>query len=517
MTTAKIPLEGLVLSVEPSDPAECFDFTLADYVGSEALVFDEDGVYFPLHMCGDTNTGYNWNGCHHGVAFASTGTGGDCTYVKTGETAFAQACVLPCSWVIDTINEPLVLVAEIENEQTGEKQWYIVNIIDGSELQPPSRPSCDEGLCCNVGRRDLQVVLGGCSPFAGETMRLLARLGSGLSWDGTLEVGGQTLSIDVACNDLSGSWTMNAACEGGSGTLAYDIQCGTTGSGSYTGSGTAGDNVDGTFTLSGITGCGGCTEITGVISTLESSAVEDCKAMTRTGEFAIAEACGLSFLEVGDSVVVAYVPKSGDPENTGTGTGACEPSEEERSKAQWQIVTACTARDCEPCPPPPPPEESECCALAPEEIPTTLVGTLRIFSNVDSCNCTADITVSFTLVPGSVPARWTADASPSCDALPGSGSDEAAVISDLTGLIVSCGSGTGSGSATTSGSGSGGPLFYLTRPGCDPNNAEGSTADEGTGTCDPMTMQFAGTITDCCGPLSGVTYYVNYELELIGV
>lgn len=518
MADDRTTLDGLTFSVNPGDPAECFDFSDEDYEGLDGLFATVDGQTYPLHMCGDTNTGYNWNGCHHGRVDAATDGGTDhaCSFVSTGETAIAQACVLPCSYVIDATFEPIVLVAEIDG------QWYIVNVIDGANLLDPSRGVC-EGHCCDVGRNDLQVVLGGCSPFAGETVRLRARLGTGLSWRGILEVGGRTLTIEAGCNDLSGTWSLSVVCSGGSGSLSYDIACGSSDSASNTGTG--GDRVDGTFTLSGMTGCGDCSEITGVITSLETSSISECTNVEPTGEYAIAEACGLPFLEVGDDVIVALVPKSGGTGTdigNGTGEGCLEPTTDELQQPQWQVVLACTGRDCEPCPPPPPPEDSICCDLEPDEIPTTLIGTMRVYSNVASCECEEDIIVSFTLVPGSVPARWIADSDFTCDTKDGTGSDEAASLMSLIGMEVSCGGLTGtdsdSDSASFSGSGSGPALFYLKRPGCSPVDPDsGVSVYTGEGTCDPVTMVFEGDFTACCGPVSGIEYYVRFRMELVGV
>lgn len=494
-------LDGLIISVDPSDPAECFDKTVESYVGEEMITVEIDGQTHVLHLCGDTNTGMNYRGCHHGALFGDDGTESNelnCRYVRTGETAIAQACVFDCGYVIDATFKPLVLVAEIDG------QWYIVNVLTGSEISDPTRRPCPTGLCCDIGRNDLVVTLSGCDVVNGQTMTLEAKNVSGLAWEGYKDFGSVELTITVACNDLTGSWSMSLTCNDnlGSGSLSFEFDCG-----SGTGSNSGG--FGGTFEWTGVSNCGGCTQINGSISIGDTSAVEACRQYSRTNEKVIARACGLPFLEVGDFVIAALVPKSG----TGT-DNECGGTEGGTSDDQWEIVLACSsAVECEPCPPPPPPPESECCDLSPDEIPSTLIGTMHVSSNINECDCIDDISVSFSLVPGSVPAEWVMDNEPvTCDGQPGSGSMGGAVLSGLSGMSVRCG-----GESTGSdGSGTGADAkFYLGYPGCA-EQGQGEV-ESSAAACDPVYMEFTMEIPSCCGPVSGVDVRVTIELELMGV
>ena len=519
---AKVSLHGIIDSVEPSDPEGCFNRPASYYNGLGIITAQVDGQETLLHACGDTNTGFNFNGCFHGVD--DLGGGGGTHDISTnclvdnptGEKVIAQSCVLECGYVIDHTYDPIVLVAKIGSN------WYIINVLDGDNLNPPGTPPCHTGLCCNPGRKDLIVSLSGCTIFAGHSMTLSSGSGSGLSWSGTLIVGDDSLSVSIFCNEFTGYWTVIVSSSLGSPSVEYDFNCGA----SNTGSGSASEGI-GSFTATFPSGQ--CGSITGSVSIGTESYIDRCVNITElTGERVIVEACGLGMLKYNDKLIVARVPKIGRCSGSSTATGSdcdvtiedntdCPPTltEEERNP-QWQVILACTSADCEPCPPPPPPPESECCGLDPIDIPSTLSGTIKIRSNINECDCNDEVPISFTLLPGSVPAEWYQDEPGiGCDGETGSGSGAPFLLS-LIGMVVRCQhGGSGSNSGSGSGSGGSGASFGITYPGC--SKLENQSVDSSNASCDPVYMEFDIEAPGCCGPITGVEVRVSVHIELAGV
>lgn len=463
-------LEGYIFPVDPTDPAECFNKTYDDYINTELLMATIDGKLYPLHLCGDTNTGMNWNGCSHGVVDDSQVT---CPWTPTGETVTAQACILDeCSgYVLDTTKNPYVLIAEIGG------QWYIVNVISADGL-----PDTDDmgylpcEACCDLGVGTLEATLSGCGDFDGETFTMY---GSGGYWSGSVVVNGSTFSFSLSCSITvtdAEDWTATGGCGAGSIPDTLDVTCNpTTGTGTAVASGDGRMSGSAEFTNSGCSECGSG-PITVNFHSTPGRARDACRTMTRTGNFVNAEACGLDDLNVGDEVIMAYVPKY-SLSDTSTGTGTSD-------TPQYHIVHVCRGEgECQPCPPPLPGDPIDCCDLTDESVPLTLTGTVSVSSAVYGCNCTSK-PISFAYQAGSNPPEWHQTGLIDCENATGTSVE----LSDLSGMVISCSGGTGTGT--------GGADFFLTPPGCYADPAVESTS----GQCDPLAMTWEDVdIQGCCG------------------
>jgi len=110
-----------------------------------------------------------------------------------------------------------------------------------------------------------------------------------------------------------------------------------------------------------------------------------------------AEACGLDNLTPCDRVIIAKVPYH-IPGLRGTECGPVE----------WFIIRACTEDDCQDqCDPPPPPEGS-CCGMTCDELPASLTATIEILD----CACACSVAVSLPkseCLPGDEGGEWRID------------------------------------------------------------------------------------------------------------
>lgn len=506
-----LSLDGYIFSATPDDPADCFAPTKThdSYNTTEVIMVQIDGRYYPLHLCGSTNTGLWWDGCHHGVFGGAAVDPLDpfnsgCGIQLTGEVVSAQACVLPCSgYVIDTTFKPVVLVAKIKG------QWFIVSVLDGFNLASPGRKGC-EGFCCDLGGGDINAHLSGCSLWDGETILLQ---GDGLSWSGSKTKSGVTLSIAITCDDLvppDGDWEVIVTCDNGSQVFNPEVVCGGTGSGSAT----TGGHIAGVTT--NVCTCG---TVNIGFSPAESTKQSRCTEPTRTGTIVDARACGLPDLRVNDLVIMAQFtgrvdgPGTGTGSETGSGTGTGTGLVPE---LQYHIISACAERyDCEPCPPPPPPPELDCCGFDTETVPQGLVAIATFgYTNDQGCVCHAELTIFFDLVEGSNPPEWTQ--SPGLVLCP-SGSEgsstgtgvDGSVFLGFSGLRIQCSGGTGTGTET--GTGSSASLFFLTDGNCNPPGIPvGSSNDS----CSPLYMEFDYNGNACCDANTNPDFELTIHLEV---
>jgi hypothetical protein len=471
-------LDGYIFPVDPTDPVACFTTDHSDYLGTKLLMVNLDGQYYPLHLCGDTNTGMNWNGCSHGEVTGG-GADPDCEWVRTGEKVVAQACILDeCSgYIFDVVKSPRVLMAKIGD------QWYIVNVVTGGAL-----PDTDDmgqapcpGACCGAGAQFLEATITGCGGFAGQTFELESTIGGG-SWTGSITVNGSTFEFSVTCSvetDGAEDWVVLGGCGAQKAPDELTVDCDAVPTGTGTGTGATGG-------MSGVaifyeSGCDECSngQIGVTFTTLDKGPRDLCRTLERTGEIVVAEACGLT-LEVGDEVILASVEKTG--ETTGTGASASQDT-------QNHIVHVCrTEGECPPCPPPPPPDPYECCEFTADTVPQSLTGLLTVTSVIDGCNC-SEKTVTFDLVQGSNPPEWTQVGNVQCEQATGT-----SVSMDLlSGMSITCGGATG----TAQGTGTGIP-FYLTPPSCIPD----TNIESDSGQCEPFMAGWdAVNIRGCCGPV----------------
>lgn len=468
-------LEGYIIPVDPTDPAECFSRTNAYYINSELLMATIDGKLYPLHMCGDTNTGMNWDGCSHGVVDDSQVS---CPWTRTGETVTAQACVLDeCDgYVLDTTKEPYVLIAQING------QWYIVNVISADGL-----PDTDDmgylpcEACCDLGVGTIEATIDGCGDFDGVTFTMYG--GSGY-WTGFAEIPNGIFYFNLSCSinvTDAEDWAATGGCGNAVAPDTLEVVCNPSSTGTGTGTGTATSTADGRMSGSAEFSNSGCSEcssgpITVNFHSVPGRARDECRTMTRTGQLVTAEACGLDDLAIGDEVILASVPKLSISE-TGTGTGPTEGSQE-------HIIQVCRGEgECQPCPPPPPGDPIDCCDLTDDTVPLTLTGTVSVSSAVYGCNCTSK-PISFAYQAGSNPPEWHQTGIIDCENATGTSVE----LSNLSGMVISCSGGTGTGT--------GGADFFLTPPGCYADPAVESTS----GQCEPLTMEWEDIdIQGCCG------------------
>lgn len=475
---ASTSLEGYIFPVDPTDPAECFSRTPSYYIDTELLMVTIDGKLYPLHLCGDTNTGMNWNGCSHGVV---DDTQSSCPWTRTGDTVTAQACIMDeCDgYVLDTTKKPYVLIAEIGG------QWYIVNVISADGLPDTDDMGylpCD--ACCDLGVGTVEASLSGCGDFDGETFTMYG--GSGY-WTGVVEIDGGVFYFNLSCSinvTDAENWTATGGCGNAVPADELEVNCNpidATGTGTGTGSSVT-INGDGRMSGSARFANSGCSECSDGAIVVNFASVagrprDECRTMTRTGQFVTAEACGLDDLAVGDEVIMAYVPKY-PISPTGTGTGTSE-------VPQYHIVQVCRGEgECQPCPPPPPGDPIDCCDLTDDTVPLLLTGTVSVSSAVYGCNCTSK-PISFAYAEGSNPPEWHQSGLIDCEDATGTSVE----LSDLSGMVISC-SGTGTGT------GSGAADFFLTPPGCYADPAVESTS----GQCEPLIMEWEDVdIQGCCG------------------
>ena len=470
-------LDGFIFPIDPTDPAECFGKTHGDYVGTELLMVSLGGKLFPLHLCGDTNTGMNFNGCSHGE-ISGAGSDPSCLYTRTGEKVTAQACVLDgcAGYVLDATQNPYVIIAEIDG------LWYIVNVITGVGL--PDTADLDTlpcpDACCGADLDFLEATISGCGVFNGLTFEMASGVGGG-TWTGQVTAGGETFSFSLSCPvDIAAStaWTASGGCLTSSAPSQLTVECAPTGTDAGNGklSGFA------VFPSSVCTACSGDLQVSFVA--IDKTPKDNCRTIVRTGVKVVAEACGLNNIQVGSDVIIAEVP-----ENTGP---------------QWQVVQVCQNEgECPPCPPPPPPEELDCCDFDEDTVPLTLSGTLTI-SGVTDCDCTGS--VSFAYVAGSNPPEWNQVGTLLC---PDATGTSGASISDVAGLVVKCSGVTGTASPTGTG-----VDFFLTPQGC----ASGGDVISDQGQCEPMYAKWVDVNIDgCCGPLnipqSGQTLLMTLEIS----
>ena len=465
---ARTSLSGYVESVIAEDPPACFLLTLEDYIDKEVLLANIEGQQWPIHICGTTNTGWNFDGCGHGAFVLD-----ECNVELTGERVIAQGCKLDCvSNLLDPSKSPVVLVGKIDG------QWHIVSVLNASSfVRPDTYPDhCFEGLCCHEGL-DIRADISGGDAFDGESLILEARTGS-LTWTGSLTIGDKTLTLQLGCQSVSGVWNYSVLCNNQSATLnpppVFDC-----------------DSTDGGLPsfIGSVSGC--MSQFTITLTVLDTSFINRCTYHegagylpgVLTGDRVIAEACGLPDIKVGDLVIVAEV----DTDGTGTGTGTGNDS-------KYHIITACgETYNCGDCPPPPPPP-TDCCGLNSVTGPTSLVGIATFSGSGAACQCPDELAVVFELVVESDPPEWIQVGVAECQN-PGSGagSDDASVLQPILGLRITCG---GETTATNTGTGTGASgRFFLTGPGCAPNEigVESSLA-----VCDPLYMEFNVEIESCC-------------------
>ena len=472
-------LEGYIFPVDPTDPSDCFNRTYDDYLGTRLLMTQIDGNLYPLHLCGDTNTGMNWYGCSHGEVNAVTS---GCEWTRTGETLTAQACVLDeCEgYVLDTTKNPYVLVAEIDG------QWYIVNVISADGLPDTENMgylSCDS--CCDVGVGTLLATISGCGDFDGKSFLMYSAAGV---WAGSTTANGETFTFSLMCSTNipdSENWTASGGCTTQAAPDSLAVTC-SAATGTGTGTGISGDGkMSGSATFSPPS-CAACPSgtITVDFQSIDGRPRDLCRTITRTGVEVTAEACGLDNLNVGDEVIMAYVPKFGiSPTGTGTGTSM---------ESQYHIIQVCRGEgECQPCDPPPPGDPTECCDLGEDDVPETLTGTMSISSAVDGCNCSSK-SISFVYQEGTDPPEWHQVGVIDCEDSTGT----SVSLSDISGMVITC-SGEASGTGTGTGTGVSGD-FFLTPPGC----LGGEAFQSDSGQCEPLGMSWSNIdIQGCCGPI----------------
>lgn len=495
-------LSGYTDSVIAEDAEHCFTRDESFYRGLRVITVGINGQPNPLHICGTTNTGWNFYGCGHG-AFDD----GCVPLLPTGEFVIAQGCKIDCvANILDPSRSPIVTVAEIDG------QWHIVAVLDASSFsRPPEYPDhCfGDDQCCHAFK-DIRATVSGCSDFDGETFILEAR-NSAYSWEGSIQLNGNTLRIAIVCDRNEGDWNIQVSCNEATAFLGVpppEFDCGDS---SGTGSSSTSVLLEGH-----LLGC--CEDFEISLQVLESSFRARCEydpngvynAAIPTGHKVIAESCGVD-LQVGDEIIVVEVEDEGGW-GSGTGSGSSGNYQPPDGQKRWHVVRTCDElNNCGDCPPPPPPP-SDCCGLTYLNAPEELVGLVTISASSDAaCVCPDQMQVLLRLVPLSEPVEWAQDPDDIvyCPT-PGNpaGSDDASTFLGIQGLRVTCGGAeTGDGSGTHSTPG----RFFLRGGGC-PSEASVETS---SANCDPIFLEFDIDATACCGAYSGPAISLSMHLEFV--
>lgn len=472
--TQRTSLDGLIFPIDPTDPIDCFGKQHSDYLNKKLLMILIDGKYYPLSMCGDTNTGMNWYGCSHGEV-----SGGlSCEWSRTGEKVTAQACILDkCSnYVLDATKSPHVLIAKIDD------QWHIVNVITGDGLPDTDdvgRIPCSNA-CCGQGITFLEATISSasCPEIDGEVFELASSNGGGI-WQGILTLGNFSFEFQLFCSvdvEDANDWSALGGCGSLSNADSLTVDC--------LGTGTS-DSLTGVATFNNpncncSTGTGGTGEIVVSFVSKDKRPSDLCKTDILTGTRVIAESCDLS-LSVGDEVIIAEVDKESGATGTGTGTSA-----------QWHVVRVCSGDlDCLPCPPPDPPDPLDCCGMNTETAPQTLVGTVSVSSIIDGCSCPETV-ITFELNSANNPPEWNQVGSINCPDSTGT----SVTLDLLSGMVIRCSDGTGTSPGISTGTGK--AFFFLTPPQC----VSQSDIPSNIGQCDPVMATWENiNIRGCCGPV----------------
>jgi len=530
--TVVTSLDIYVNSVNPTDPSHCWNYTAEDYVGESLLMTLIDRKYYPLCLCGSTNSGLEYRGCSGDAGRPPDPEGtplseADCNWVATGKRVIAQSCIIDgCEgYHLDPTFLPLVTLQKIDG------QWAIVGVISGDAVVAAgvlSQGACP-GACCGVGVRYLMATVGaGCGAFSGESFELAG--GGGGAWAGDITrstqsgSGSETLFLSITCSiDEEGAddWAATAGCGGAVGAYEIEVICGA-GTGSGSDSDTALQGVA-KFSSHGCSSCTGDLEISFI--SIAKRPRDECLTVVETGEIVSAQACDLPDVEIDDYVIIAHVPKEPSlknqtkvglaPVTTGsdglrhsnfddkcfTGTGSVIEAIL-TEEPQWHIVSVCSnGIECEPCPPDPPPEDAQCCDLTSATVPQFLTGTIGIIGTGDAADCTCGDTIVFEWDGQSIPPVWNQIEQISCPGPTGTGTPLGLFVG-MGGLSIQCatgessGSGSGGGFNTGSGSGSGSVGFVLAGLfGC---HRVDEVADNGY-SCEPVFASFGDIdVVGCC-------------------
>lgn len=492
-----VSLDKYIKSANALDPVDCFSRTNSYYLGSKLLMTQVDDLWYPVQMCGSTNTGINWYGCSGaaGVAPDPKGTPlADCNWVATGESVIAQACIIDkCSgYILDTTFNPLVTLAKIDG------QWNIVGVITGDAVVSGGPGKLGPGpcadACCGVGVKFLSATIDpGCGSLSGTSFELASGNGGG-EWSGSITANGETFTFNVFCSvDIEGAndWSATGGCATPAVADSLVVNC------SSTGTGTGGPAMEGVATFN-TSGCAGCGSLTVRFVAIEKTPKDDCFTdFVETGDVVIAEACGLPDLEIDDHVIIAKVPKLGQ---TGTGTGT-DPAEAD----QWHIVRACSGGiECDPCGDPPPPDPLACCGYTTATVPSTLSGLISISGTQTSAGCACEEQlISFDIDVSQDPPHWIQRDALIC---PETGTGTTGILLEISGMVIKCGDSTGTGTGTGTGPGSEEAIFHLQAPGaCSWQTPDNADEPSSSAFCEPIYALWEGVdISDCCNALGAI-------------
>lgn len=478
---------------------------IAPNEGRRLLMALLDSRHWPMHVCGDTNTGaIDWDQavdspCGHANEVitaiddgpATDGTVGGFTeenpnYPFPGVGITAHACQLGCSYQIVGDLGADVIVGKIDG------QWNILKILCNATTQSVTEIS-NVCRCCGIlsaGTKFEAIIKSidppGCGPYD---------VCQRFELDPASCVG-NPLNITVACSPEPESefsdiddWEVRV-CGVVAENLALDCcanpnadVCDEPGSGSGSGSGSG----ECQFALSVQTGalasCDGCDyEI--LIRTIVPND-DPCAAPDEDIEEVQAEACGLPDLDEGTRVILVKIPGgktalfgSGSGCDAGSGSGLVE----------WFVIRACDLdADCEnPCEPPEVP--SLCCDKQCEEHPAAVTATIETDGTVCSCHDGLVLANTGRGSPCDLSAdvRWALDVPEfpgfieKCEnECPESGTGFA--VFKFTDAVLIC----GSSANLCAGSGSGAAPSFSLRV-----NAVDGVLNEDTACCDPLFLEF---------------------------
>lgn len=398
----------------------------ADPTGLMLLLALIDKRYWPLHVCGDTGIGAQFNDIRN--------IGGD---VETEEEAIdpidrpieAHGCVINCFYSITTDIQAQCIVGKIDGE------WNILRVM-GTSFTGGVTASHNSCRCCGMtpsNRKLYARILTVTPAFCGEYRACDEFVLKGLDTACDPE---NPLRITAGCNSTADSelsnpedWLITVCgvpvqeiislqcCVPFSECVEFDTTISEEGevdvencvciveSSSESASESLSVSDDLSLNACGSAGRGLC-RLEIVVETGPISDCNDCQytILIYSDPYDIdpctdmedvivdeveAEACGLDDLSPCDRVIIARVPYH----IPGLRGSECGPVE-------WFVIRACSENDCkDPCEPPPPPN-SPCCDILCADLPSVMTATFE----VTDCDC--------------VPCGFTI-AMPKMDCLPG--------------------------------------------------------------------------------------------------